>query len=193
MIGGKAGTTERWFGPGKKSAIWSIAILAIVALGIIVGIIAAMNARGETNVGQSNAPVAPTALTPVSSVPIAPTKPAQMPTATTAGVVVITVEELLNQIIQNPNRYKEGTVIQITGVALRYEVGTSVWSLYLGPRTQGFHVDVDYEPGAMGGELSTYLIKRFSVSNESFPITVRGTLRWVRETQVLIEHAILVP
>ncbi|MFH1423409.1 MAG: hypothetical protein ABIG29_00425 [Candidatus Nealsonbacteria bacterium] len=181
------GTAEGWFGKGKTSAITSVAIIAMLSLGIVFLAYVAIGSMGGSNINQPNAPAAPAAPTPIAPTPVqAPpavtNKPAQ------GGMIVLTVEELLSQVIATPNRYKEGTAMQITGLALNYHVGQVEDYLWLGPEIQGFHVDIR----VADGKLSTQLLKRFSVGEKNFPITIQGTLRWVSEKEVLIEHASMV-
>lgn len=186
------GTAEGWFGKGKASAIGSIAILLFLPLVIAFVIFAAVSANGNTSVSQSNVPPS---TAPVVSAPTPVSTPTAAPAPTKVaepGVVVLTVEELLNQIIQNPNRYKVGTIMQVTGLALDYNgAGLVEDDLFLGPKVQGFHVDVSLKKDETG-KTSSYLIGKFVRSAEGFPITVRGTLRWVGKTQILIEHAYIV-
>jgi len=117
------GTAEGWFGQGKASAIWSIAIIVILVLGICFGIWAATNAGGETTVSQPNVPVAPTE-----------------PAVGSSGVIKTTAGKLASELAAEHFKYELGTVFQVSGV-LKWQkerfpdLGGDVF-FFLGPAVQ---------------------------------------------------------
>jgi len=135
------GTAEGWFGQGKASAIWSIAIIVILVLGICFGIWAATNAGGETTVSQPNVPVAPTAPTPMALTPTEPaTTSATEPAVGSSGVIKTTAGKLASELAAEHFKYELGTVFQVSGV-LKWQkerfpdLGGDVF-FFLGPAVQ---------------------------------------------------------
>lgn len=191
-------TAEGWFGSGMKSAIWSVVFLTISVVSILIfGILFAMNVFGETSIAisQPNAPItqpAPAQPDPIVQIPAA-SEPASTKTPTTTtepGVIVLTVEELLNQIIQNPDKYKKGTVMQLTGVAFPPPMGSNVYNLYLGPKVQGgWYVSVNVD---IAGDLAAYLIRNYGKLKEGLPITIQGAFYYVGEKYITLDNGILV-
>lgn len=114
------GTAEGWFGKGIAHAILSITITIVVILGIAAVLFFAGRAIGGTTntpaVTNPN-PSVPVEPGPTSPTPIEPTSNQTPTMVTEPGVVVLTVEELINQVVTNPDKYKQGTVMKITGVA----------------------------------------------------------------------------
>ena len=129
------GTAKGWFGQGKTSAILSIIVLAVLILGIGFGIWAATNVWGETNISQPIAPAAPAAPTPV-------TPPAVTNSPAPSGIIQIAAEELVRQLMTNPNKYQEGTVFQVSGTLVYYKgaffLGPMIESLPLKPEQSQF-------------------------------------------------------
>jgi len=160
----------------NKWLIIGIAI-AVIAAGILI----AVNVGRETIMSQPNALTVPAVSTPTESTPVQTLPAVKGPEI---QMVVLTVEELLNQIIQNPNKYKaiydegggkpkeDATVIQVTGVALDVP---RPWSGHLGPKVQGWRVE--YSPSNN---------RDFALVWNDDVITIQGTLEQVNQRGKLV-------
>ena len=134
------------------------------------GIYAAVNAGGETSVSQPNAPAAPVAPTPAAPTPV-------INESAPVGVIKITVEKLVSDLLIDPNKYKKGTVFQVSGMYWGEKVvsyGDHSVSFYLNPPVQAstdtnISVEIYIK---MEGELE--LLKTFQAMNDS-KVVVRGT------------------
>lgn len=171
------GTAEGWFGLGRKSAIWSIATIAVLLISIITAVILiTTNVGGRTNVNQPNAPVAPVAPAPTPAVPT----PVQTPSATTneptpSGVIEITAEKLVKELLANPNKYKEGTVFQVSGTLIKYGSGFGK-SFFLGPTVKPssnteLGVEIILDPDKAGARELSYKLNEL---NNGDWVVVRG-------------------
>lgn len=183
------GTAEGWFGRGKTSAILSIVVIAALIFGIAFGIFTAVNAVGRTSVNQPNAPVAPTAPTPAVPTP-AQTPPAPVP----AGVIEITAEKLVRNLMANPDKYKEGTIMQVSGTILNSPPFNGT---YLGPMIKTssgarFTVSLVIDPSTFEGQRLYHRLKKL---NDGDWVTVRGEFAvWApRDTDgAMIENVSLI-
>ena len=126
-----------------------IASVLLASAGIVAGVLA--SSGGETSV---SLPIV------IPNEPAAPIPNASV-TPTGDQVITLTAEELINQLLQNPDAYKpgygikgEGTVLQITGIVMpSKKVGTVAIPVYhfaglsyidLGPEVLGWRVEVWY-------------------------------------------------
>lgn len=126
-----------------------------------------------------------------TSTPVEPTFSQTPTTMTEPGVVVLTVDELFNQIIQNPNKYRVGTIIQVTGTTFPPPIGSNVYNLYLRSKVQDWHVVVTTD---IAGDLANYMIKNHSNIQKGIPITIQGTLDFVslKKQYIILDNGILV-
>lgn len=185
------GTAEGWFGPGKKSAIASIAVIAALLISVITAVILiAMNVGEGANVSQPNA----------SAVAIAPA-PVQTPSAVTnepipADVIKITAEELVKQFLANPDKYQKGTVFQVSGAYdwSKKFVSPASTDFFLGPAVETpsglnlgvmIHVDSWEEKN---------LFKAFNAIGDGDQVVVQGTYYFFsgRSRGILLEKASLI-
>ncbi|OGZ23829.1 MAG: hypothetical protein A2896_00890 [Candidatus Nealsonbacteria bacterium RIFCSPLOWO2_01_FULL_43_32] len=161
------GTAEGWFGQGKKSAIVSIVILAVLISGIAFGIFAAVNAGGETSVSQPDALVDAAALTSTEPAAISETEP---------GAIVLTVEELIGQVIQNPDKYKKGTIMQVTGAVSGFEATDGTVYLRL---IQGWKVSVMPADSDNNDLVAAVIRGQVNSFPNDFVITVRAKVYYI--------------
>lgn len=169
----------------NKWLIIGIAVV-VIAAGILV-----FNGRGN-NVSQPNAPVAPTAPTPV-----------QAPSAVTnelipAGVIKITAKKLVSELMVDHTKYEKGTVFQVSGVFRRQKeyfpnLNGEV-SFFLGPMVDndgikvGVIICVDIEK-------ESELFKAFVALEDGRGVVVQGTYFVFNnsyETGVILENASLI-
>ncbi|MEK7503430.1 MAG: hypothetical protein AAB577_00405 [Patescibacteria group bacterium] len=109
--------------------------------------------------------------------PVVINVPTPTPTPTTTGVIEITAEQLAKQLLANPDKYKKGTVFQVSGVL--------VWNWKTdSPQTQetifffGPPAYVDEDPLGVRvrinwGEKET--IKAFRALNDKDQVVFKGT------------------
>lgn len=90
-----------------------VVLIAILIAGIIVGVFAAVNAGGGTNISQPT-PVVSTP-TPNQSPPTTTNVTTPATTTPTTGIIEITAEKLVRDLIANPNKYQKGTILQVSG------------------------------------------------------------------------------
>lgn len=169
--------TEGWFGQGKKSAVVSIVVLAVLIVGIAFGIFAAVSARGETNVNnQPNAPAAPVAPTPAAPTPVqTPSVVTNEPAPT--GVVEITAEQLIKDLLANPDKYKKGTIFQISGeLVWNWKIDdppNQKTSFFLGPAVYANNYRLGVYSRVYWEEKEA--IRAFRALNDKDQVVVRGT------------------
>lgn len=144
----------------KKRINWSPIIITVILLAI-GGAIWFFASQPSNN----SAPT--TTNTPIQTAPVTPT------TTTEPGIVILTAEELISQVIQNPDKYKKGTVIQVTGAVSGLEETNG--TIYL-QRIQGWQISV--RPADSGNnDFRTAVIKgRVNSHPNDFVVTVRATL-----------------
>ena len=118
MIGIRfSGTAKGWFGLGKTSAIVSTMIVAVLLISVIIGIVSlVMDARGETDFGQTAASDTLVVPTPAEPTPASQGEQNGSEVALETNVVEITAKELITELLANPDRYERGTVFQVSGI-----------------------------------------------------------------------------
>lgn len=172
-----------------KLPVWAVAVIGLVVCAIVF---AAAFFGGKLIGGIfSNQPV--------STPPIAATLITPTPTQSNPDdkVVKITAEELLKQVIENPNRYEVGTVFQITGVVItKYNVAYGK----LGPNLQGWSLLFVPEKKFVAETNIWELVDRgfFDVAIGD-KVTIRATLTrvfndpdYINYKTVYLEHAFLI-
>lgn len=107
----------------------------IVAIVVVLILIAGGFAIASSNSDNSTQP------TPTQPTPIQPPPPVQ-PTPNEPAVLELTVEQLIKNVLANPQIY-EGKVIQASGVVIDRQVGSSGIIAILGPETMGWTVEYE--------------------------------------------------
>jgi len=164
-------TAKGWFGQGKRSAILSIVIITALLISIItLGIFLAVSAGRETPT-----PVAPTQ-GPVTSEPATITPAIETPTPETLpGVIEITAKKLLTELLADPEKYKEGTVFQVSGTFvwnLKYSASTYT-DFFLGPAVYNDDIRLAVRICVFYKEKEAF--ETFNSINTGDQIVVRGT------------------
>lgn len=117
----------------KKKIIVGIVMLIVLAVTIV-------------SVGVFSRP--DTVPTPMPTLtPTATPRPTPIASPTAPQVIEITAQELITQLQANPNRYKKGTIFQITGVIIE----NVPFAEYLGPETNGWIIKLDWIVGENNG------------------------------------------
>ena len=104
-------------------------------------------------------------------------------------VIEITVEKLVSDILANPNRYKKGTVFQVSGITTgkaRLDIPNATTEcIWLGPEVNGFYVRCDLEVSTLSGKPSKD--RELAITLKSYPkgtqVVVQGTYDYFYEDQ----------
>lgn len=178
-----------------KFPIWILVIAMVVLTFSVSGYLMRGRSESPTGIAIPPAPtpaqtLAPTPITP----PVATNKPAP------SGVIEITAENLVKEFLANPNKYKRGTVFQVSGVLdwhRKFVEADQSTDFFLGPA-------VDNNLGGVGlgigvvihveSRTEMKLLRAFWDINDGDQVVVRGTYYFfsARSQGVTLEDASLI-
>ena len=101
--------------------------------------------------------------------------PAPAPASTKAGT--LTAEEVISQILENPNEYPVGAMLNISGIITHEGSAAAWWLIYLGPTIKDLYVIVKVN----GRDFDQITDIRSAVGSKGMKFAFRGKYEGVRK------------